>query len=279
MQDSGWCTAVLAGAPKPAPALLPLVCLSSTPFTRSWHRPTSFSPSVLQQTLLMLRDCREFKGIFVDANAISDSTMREIASLFPQASNVVDGSIIGWHGCSSRLFSCGLMNYYEFPCPSRDPPTRAGMARLLLSGPKADLVARLFQGSLLEAKVVGNEIGQASLIKMCNSANHKGHLALLFCVRALASKYGIDEHLMDEWAISQPEFRVLIDENAAVMPAKAWRYLGEMDEAWRTFAEARLPHSFFAAARHTFERLVGFRGTLEGTTAIADITSSLLDHA
>eukprot|EP00042_Codosiga_hollandica_P037258 m.291310 g.291310 ORF g.291310 m.291310 type:complete len:64 (+) comp55094_c0_seq3:723-914(+) len=55
--------------------------------------------------------------------------------------------------------------------------------------------------------------------------------------------------------------------------------LGELDETLRTFEEARLPHSFFAAARQTFERLVGFRGTLEGTTAIADITSSLLGHA
>src|SRR5213083_1134612 len=77
-----------------------------------------------------------FAGIYVDANAVSPASAREVAQA--AGGDAVDGGIVG--------------------SPPREPET----TRLYLSGPNAAAVAELFAGSALDVRVVSDEIGAAS---------------------------------------------------------------------------------------------------------------------
>ena len=77
------------------------------------------------------RGAGAFTGIFVDANAVSPGTAREVAAAIESAgARYVDGGIIG------------------------SPPGPAGGTRLYLSGPHAGPVAALFAGTALEPRVI-----------------------------------------------------------------------------------------------------------------------------
>ncbi|NNE96214.1 MAG: NAD(P)-dependent oxidoreductase [Acidimicrobiales bacterium] len=108
----------------------------------------------------------DFEGIFVDANAIAPAQTREIASSFNQ---FVDASIIGL------------------------PPTVPGATRLYLSGPgdPTRQVQRVWEGSLFDARIVGESVGAASALKMAYAGWTKGSMALLFTVVAAAQSEGL----------------------------------------------------------------------------------------
>src|SRR5690606_37353788 len=85
---------------------------------------------------------RKFEGIYVDANAISPETTREIGELLDvSGARYVDGGIVG------------------------PPPIEPGTTRLFLAGDEAQLIANLFEGSRMTPIVVGDRIGSASAIK------------------------------------------------------------------------------------------------------------------
>ena len=85
------------------------------------------------------------------------------------------------------------------------PPRAAGTTRLYLSGPGAADVAGLFSGSPLDARVVDETIGSASALKMTYAAYTKGMAALLLALREVSRFHGVDDTLLAEWAISQPQ--------------------------------------------------------------------------
>lgn len=169
------------------------------------------------------RDVRAagFAGTLVDANAISPATAREIAP-------TVDGGVIG------------------------GPPRRAGTTRLYLSGADAKAVADLFDGSVLDARVLDDEIGTASALKMVYAAYTKGSTALLVALREAARANGVDRALLEEWAISQPDLAAISDLAAAHAGPKAWRWIAEMEEIASTFAAAGQPDGFHRAAADVY---------------------------
>jgi 3-hydroxyisobutyrate dehydrogenase-like beta-hydroxyacid dehydrogenase len=167
-----------------------------------------------------------FDGIFVDANAVSPATVREIAA--KTAGAFVDAGIVG------------------------PPPHRAGTTRLYLSGPAADTVAELFASTALDARVVSDEPGAASALKMAYAAWTKGTAAMLLAIGELARAEGIEPALLEEWRLSVPE---LIERSAAAARSadtKGWRWVGEMEEIASTFAAAGLPDGFHRAAADVF---------------------------
>ncbi len=177
-----------------------------------------------------------FAGLFVDANAIAPGTMSVVAELVTAGgADVVDGGIVG------------------------PPAQQPGTTRLYLSGPRAADVAAVFTGSVLEAAVVGEELGAASALKMCYAAYTKGAAALLLAVAALARATGVDAPLVAEWARSQPGLAERASSTAAASAPKAWRWTGEMAEIATTFEQAGLPAGFHRAAGEVFERLSLFR--------------------
>jgi 3-hydroxyisobutyrate dehydrogenase-like beta-hydroxyacid dehydrogenase len=177
-----------------------------------------------------------FTGIFVDANAVSSGTARDLASMIEDAgAHFVDGGIIG------------------------PPARREGSTRLYLSGAEASSVASAFQGSPLEAVVIGPRPGAASALKMSYAAWTKGSAALLTAIRALARAEGVEAALLEEWSLSQPGLEARSAAGARNNAFKAWRFAGEMREIATTFEACGLPGGFHQAAADIYQRLAAYK--------------------
>lgn len=193
-----------------------------------------------------------FRGRYVDANAVAPATAGEVARVVTAAGGrFVDGGIIG-------------------------PPPRPGRpVHLWLSGPGAEEVAGLFEGTTVQAAVVGPDDTSASALKMCFAAWTKGSSALLLAVRALARRSGVEGALLGEWAASSPG---LLDQSRAAATqaaAKGWRWAGEMDEIAATFRAADLPPGFHEAAAALYAS-VGRDPSATGDAALERVLAALL---
>lgn len=177
-----------------------------------------------------------FRGLFVDANAVSPATARAIETIVTaQGAAFVDGGIIG------------------------PPAWRAGTTRLYVSGARAGEVAAIFAGSPLDARVVDGGAGSASALKMAYAAYTKGTSALVANILALAEREGVSGALRDEWAISQPDLARSADARLGGAAPKAWRWVAEMEEIAATFEAAGLPGGVHRAAAEVYRRLAGFK--------------------
>jgi len=190
-----------------------------------------------------------FKGVYVDANAISPATVRNIGRVLEAAeATLVDGGIIG------------------------PPPVPGVSSRIYLSGRRARDIAAVFSDSNLEAVPVEGAAGAASALKACYAAWTKGATALLAAIRALATHEGVEGALLEEWKRSQPELPKR-SEVVTVQARKAWRWIGEMEEIAASFEAAGLPAGFHLAAAELYRRLEGFK---DGTSApaLAEVTAA-----
>ncbi|MGH7354711.1 MAG: DUF1932 domain-containing protein [Candidatus Rokuibacteriota bacterium] len=177
-----------------------------------------------------------FRGLYVDGNAVSPQTAREIGSIVAKAgATFVDGGIIG------------------------GPPQKRGTTRLYLSGAAAARVAALFPKGPLEAIVVAGGPGAASALKMAYAAWSKGSAALLMAVRALAIAEGVADALLNEWKLSQPDLPARSEAAVKRNASKAWRFVGEMEEIAATFSAAGLPDGFHQAAAEIYRRLAPWK--------------------
>jgi 3-hydroxyisobutyrate dehydrogenase-like beta-hydroxyacid dehydrogenase len=167
------------------------------------------------------RSLESFGGVYVDANAVSPATATKVAEVVDE---FVDGGIVG------------------------SPPRERGTTRLYLSGERAEEIAELFAGSVLDARVVSN----ASALKMAYAAWTKGTAAMLLAIRELAFREGVEEALLAEWDLSQPELRDRFARAARSAEAKGWRWVGEMEEIAATFEAAGLPGGFHRAAAEVY---------------------------
>jgi 3-hydroxyisobutyrate dehydrogenase-like beta-hydroxyacid dehydrogenase len=172
-----------------------------------------------------------FGGLYVDANAISPATAREVALMVEEGgATYVDGGIIGV------------------------PPAMAGSTRLYLSGEQAPAVRRLFDDTPVDARVIRGGTWAASAVKMAYASWTKGTAALLLAARALAWAEGVEDVLLAEWALSQP---ALADRSAGAARSaavKGWRWVAEMEEIAASMAAAGLPDGFHQAAAEIFRR-------------------------
>ena len=178
------------------------------------------------------RSVSGFGGIYVDANAVSPATTREVGEIVTAGgARYVDGGIIG------------------------APPRSPGDSRLYLSGLWAEEVSHLFDDTALEARVIGDEIGQASAVKMAYAAWTKGTAALILAIRALARAEGVEQTLVAEWQQSQPALTARPHAAARSALQKGWRWVAEMDEIAATMSAAGLPPGFHEAAAAIYTRV------------------------
>ncbi len=193
-----------------------------------------------------------FRGIYVDANAVSRATAEKIGETVSAiGASFVDGGIIG------------------------SPVKRAGTTRLYLSGTRATEVVALFSVSMLDARVISDAPGAASALKIAYAAWTKCTDALVLAIRALAVREGVDQALLQEWAISQPDLERRSIQAAAVAVPKAWRYVGEMKEIAATLASAGLPSGFHHAAADLYERLAPFKDRTNPALTVAAVVDAL----
>jgi 3-hydroxyisobutyrate dehydrogenase-like beta-hydroxyacid dehydrogenase len=193
-----------------------------------------------------------FGGIFVDANAISPETTREVAAAVGDGCAFADGGIIGLP-----------------PEPGAEP---GDGPRLYLSGDRAAEVQALFTGTAVDARIVDGGIGAASAVKMAYAAWTKGTAALLLAARALARAEGVEETLAAEWALSQPGLAGRTVTAARSAAAKGWRWEAEMTEIAASMAAAGLPDGFHLAAAEIFRRTPG-----PGPADDGDVVDRVLD--
>jgi 3-hydroxyisobutyrate dehydrogenase-like beta-hydroxyacid dehydrogenase len=182
--------------------------------------------------LEVARSAAGFRGIYVDANAVSPETAREIARVVEtQGAAYVDGGIIG------------------------APPRSPGDSRLYLSGQRAGEVGEMFKGTALEARVIGDQAGAASAVKIAYAAWTKGTAALILAIRALAHAEGVEETLLAEWEQSQPMLTARSHTAARSATEKGWRWIAEMEEIAATMAANGLPPGFHQAAAAIYSRV------------------------
>lgn len=166
-------------------------------------------------------------GRYLDANAIAPGTVAAISQTLRSAT-VVDAAVIG------------------------GPRTGSGV--LHLSGPGADEVARYFDPEIIGINVMDGAAGTASALKACYAASTKAVAATMLAARAAAAAAGIEQELLAEWD-RLPVASHVTDNALTSLAGKAWRFVGEMDEAALFFADVGVPDGFSRAAAETYERI------------------------
>ncbi|MCC6608511.1 MAG: DUF1932 domain-containing protein [Burkholderiales bacterium] len=192
----------------------------------------------------------DFRGVYIDANAIAPATSHAVASIVEaRGASFVDGGIIG------------------------PPPHDGSSARLYLSGRDAARLAALLTAGALDAVALDGGIGAASALKAAYAAWNKGATALAAAAHALAVHAGVAEALAEEWQRTQPEAvrRLDVLRRAA---RKAWRWKGEMEEIAGAHAEAGLPDGFHLAAAELYDRLASFKDS-SAPPPLAELTRAL----
>jgi 3-hydroxyisobutyrate dehydrogenase-like beta-hydroxyacid dehydrogenase len=194
-----------------------------------------------------------FKGIYADANAVSPQTARRIGRSMREAgARFVDGGIIG------------------------GPAWKPGTTWLYLSGQDAEEVAACFAAGPFETEIISDEIGKASALKMCYSANSKGKTALMCAMVAAADEMGVRDALVKQWSRHGSDMAESAFATVSRATAKAWRFAGEMDEIAATFEAAGLPGGFHRAAGDVYRRIARFKGA-DPTPALEDVLEALLN--
>lgn len=191
------------------------------------HAATGLARAVAEQ---------RFSGVYVDANAVSPATIRDVRQIVEaEGASFVDGGIIG------------------------PPAVNPGTTRLYLSGAESAQVAACFDRGPLEACVLDGPPGAASALKMTYAAYTKGTAALLIAIRTLAMHEGVDAALIREWELSQAGLPGRSTDAVRGNGRKAWRFSGEMEEIADTFAAAGLPDGFHRAAAEIYRRMTVYK--------------------
>ena len=177
-----------------------------------------------------------FRGFYLDANAISPQRVARLSQMM-EARNIhfIDGGIIG------------------------GPAWKLGETRLYLSGKNAERIAACFTNGPLETKIIGNQVGKASALKMCYAAYSKGTTALLAAVLATAELLQVREELYQQWDFDDSSFSEQVTRRVIRAATKAWRFEGEMKEVASTFLEAGLPNGFHEAAAEVYHRMANLK--------------------
>ena len=171
------------------------------------------------------------RPLVVDCNAVAPATVRTIGdTIASSGARFVDGSIIGL------------------------PPGTAETPRLYVSGPDANVLRQL-DGRGLAVKVMGDQIGQASGIKMCYAGLTKATFALQYAVAMTAEQLGLLEPLLAEFAHSQGGALAKMEQGLPRIPAKALRWVGEMEEIAQTLAAEGITSRFHEGAADIFRRV------------------------
>ena len=177
--------------------------------------------------------------VYVDFNAIAPQTAQRIGSTISRAGGqFVDGGIIG------------------------SPPGPGVRPRFYCSGPDVSTAMELGNFGL-DVRNLGDEVGQASGLKMVYAASTKGTIALWTELMVAANVMGLDEALVHELAGST--VYAAMRKNIPTMPRRSRRWIGEMEEIAATFESQGLTPDMLLGAAEMY-RLIG-KTDLAGSTS------------
>lgn len=192
-------------------------------------------PGSAAEQAQQVADCG-FTGLYLDANALAPASVQQLGEFCrARGMRFIDGGVVG------------LASY------------KPGTTWLYLSGPQAAEVAPCFAAGPIEVEVLGEEIGQASALKMCYAAWNKGKNALLEAVLASAEAMQVREALERQWERNEPGSSSKQQARLTAIARKAWRFGPEMEEIARTLADSQVPEGFFTAAAEVYRRQSAFK--------------------
>ncbi|WP_326829262.1 DUF1932 domain-containing protein [Streptosporangium sp. NBC_01810] len=180
-----------------------------------------------------------FHGLLIEANAIRPQALRAIADrVHAGGGQVVDASIMG-------------------PPPARNLPQPT---RLYLSGPTSgvDVATTLFTAQELRTTVLGEDLGQASALKLAHSTVHKAGRALALLGHALAQEHGLSSELAEE--MSRWSHPASNPEQFPSVASRSWRWGDELREAAEELHDSGLPSELVVHAAALFDLLADFKG-------------------
>lgn len=210
---------------------------------------------------------RNQTSYFIDLNAISPKSARNLASLFPQSGPVrfVDGGIIG---SPPSLQQDGIWKRPSIP----------------VSGP---FMLGEALSSTLNVKHVNDTIGSATGLKMCFASLTKGHTALAIQSFTTAHRLGVLPSLKEAMADYNPAGLRHAENSLPSMCPKAYRWVEEMrqigetveddggfEEGENVFKAVAEIYEFVAQGTELGREVVGKR--VRGTTA-EDVAESMAE--
>ena len=206
-------------------------------------------PSICQQVADAIKDTNA-NVLFAECNAISPQLSRQMEPIITEAGGrYIDASIVGGpplNGSSPRFYASGD-NTAEFE----------GLANFGL-----------------DVRTAGTEVGQASGIKMCYAAMTKGSSALYSELLMAAEMMGLSDFVKAEFQSSQPAVLQRMERGLPGVPAKARRWVSEMEEIKDTFEQLGLtPHLFQGVA--DMYRMIGSTSMGDETPQTRDGDRSL----
>jgi 3-hydroxyisobutyrate dehydrogenase-like beta-hydroxyacid dehydrogenase len=181
-----------------------------------------------------------------DWNAVSPATARRIGGTLADAGlELVDGSISG------------------------GPPRADYRTRVYVSGRRARELAN-GAPAWLDVRVVGEEIGLASAVKMCTASVYKGFTALLTHALVTADAHGVLPQVLDDLHDSFPQQLDRAAWLVAVSATKAERYVAEMREIAATQADVGLTPALFDALAEVNEAIAATAAAAGSPEAVGD---------
>ena len=198
--------------------------------------------------------------LYADCNAISPETAIGIGAVVAGAgAGFIDAGIIG------------------------APPGRGAGPRFYVSGPDHALMQPL-DGKGLQVIGMGPTIGQASAIKMTYAGLTKGTWTLHTAVLLAAERLGVTDALLKEFEHSQAAALAAMRARVPFLPADSARWVGEMEEIAKTFADAGVTPGFHNGAADIFRVLeqtpfaAETRADMDRTRTLEDALAVYAEH-
>ena len=165
-----------------------------------------------------------------DCNAVSPATGKQIGEIITAAGGqFIDAGITG------------------------GSPRSGAVPRIYASGEHASILGEL-DGKGIEVPVLNGPVGHASGLKMCYAAITKGTAALYASTLMTAKSLGLFEDLIHELEGRQASTLAAMD-GVSSISAKAFRWIGEMEEIAATFEDAGSTPMIHMGAAETFQRI------------------------
>jgi 3-hydroxyisobutyrate dehydrogenase-like beta-hydroxyacid dehydrogenase len=191
------------------------------------------------------------KPVYVDCNAINPATVERVAAaIAPTGCAFVDAGIIG-------------------------PPPRADDfgPRLYASGAAAARFASLRRYGL-DVRVLEGPLSAASALKMSYAGINKGAQAIGAAMMLAAMRAGSAQALFDELSFSQKEMLAQFQQQLPKMPAKAYRWIAEMQEIAGFVGDDPAARALYDGAARFYEQMAeDFSSDRKAAAALTEFLS------
>ena len=172
------------------------------------------------------------KPVYVDCNAINPATVERVAA------------VIAPTGCP--FVDCGIIG---------PPPKGKDFSpRFYASGEAAPRFAVLREYGL-DVRLLEGSLSAASALKMSYAGITKGTQAIGAAMMLAATRAGSAAALFEELSFSQKEMLAQFKQQLPMMPAKAYRWIAEMEEIAGFVGDDPAARELYEGAAHFYKRI------------------------